>query len=54
MKTPAGYDVTYAIGKAISVNDSSGHAVPYAGLYDIIVKYAMLQAGKYEEALLVG
>lgn len=43
-----------AIGKAISSNDSSGNAVPYTGLYYMIVKYAMLKAGKYEEALLVG
>lgn len=53
MKIPTG-DVSYTIGKAISLNDSSGNAVPNMDVYANILKLLIQKAEDYDKAVLSG
>lgn len=53
MKIPTG-DVSYTIGRAISLNDDSGNAVPNMGVYAIIFSYLIKKAEDYDQAVLLG
>lgn len=53
MKISTG-EVSYTIGKAISLNDDSGNAFPNKGVYAMILLYCKQKAEEYKEALLSG
>lgn len=53
MKIPTG-DVSYTIGKAISLNDSSGNAVPNMDVYANIFQLLIQKAEDYDKAVLSG
>lgn len=53
MKLPTG-DVSYIIGNAISLNDSSGNAVPNGGVYAKIIDLLIKKAEDYENSVLSG
>lgn len=53
LKLPTG-DVTYMIGHAISLNDSSGNAVPNRAVYIKILDLLKKKAEDYENAVLSG
>lgn len=51
MKIPTG-EVSYIIGRSISLNDSSGNAVPNIAFYAKILKYVIQKAEDYDKAVL--
>lgn len=54
MKIPTGDVVTYTLGRAISLFDSGGNAVPNMDLYAKIYQLIMKKAEHYEKAVLSG